>query len=364
MSPISVGDGLDKLSILEIKYKCADSEETKIEIRKAIDEISSSLGKYQSQVKFYYEQLYKTNKIIMDLNDKVRDTSIPCEEYYKLSVGLIENNEHCLRIKNKINYITDSSLKERINHKMNKIVVAPHFGLGDMFMMVGAIRYYSLIYEQVITFCTQHNYSTVQKIFQDDKSIQIDISDWNDIYRQLDTKYNNSDYKVVRCGLVIPGNDLKDLGDEFYNHFYQNINLDPSIRFNYFYITRDLVHEKHIFDNTVGKIDKYIFTHDKGNNPFAEFFKDKEDMCVYHPNRNYYPEGHKYHHVWNGYHENIVSYATIIENASEIYVVDSSFWCFINFLNVKATKRVILDPKWYNIKYFPHENERNKWTFV
>ncbi|AYV84296.1 MAG: hypothetical protein Hyperionvirus21_30 [Hyperionvirus sp.] len=360
-SPISVGDGLDKLTILELKCESVDSEEKKIEIRKEINQISLNLVEYQSRVKFYYEQLYKTNKIIWDLCEKVHGTRIPYKEYNQLSVAIIENNDRRFRIKNKINYVTDSSLNEQKNFKMKKIVVAAHWGLGDMFMMVGAIRYYSISYDQVITFCTQHNYSTVQKIFEDDPTIKIDIGDFHEVNALLDGKYNNSDFKVVRCGYYIPWNNL---GNEFYNHFYQDINLDPSIRFKYFHISRDLVCEKNIFDNTVGKVGKYIFTHDKGDSPFGEYFKDKEDMCVYHPNRNFYPEGHKYHHVWDGYHENIVSYGTIIENASEIYVVDSSFWCFINFLNIKATKRVIVEPKWYNIRNFPDENERNKWTFV
>ncbi|AYV84297.1 MAG: hypothetical protein Hyperionvirus21_31 [Hyperionvirus sp.] len=363
LSPVSVGESLDKLTVLELMYKSVGSDEKKIEIEKEIDEMSSSLAKYKSQVIFYYGQLYKTNKIIWDLCEKVMDARIPCQEYNQFSVAISENNDHRSRIKKKINFITDSSLKEQKYFGMKKIVLGPHLGLGDMFMMIGAIRYYSISYDRVITFCTGDNYWTVQKIFQDDPTIQIDIAGYDEMATLLNGKYNNYDYKVVRCGYVIAGNNNFDT-HEFYTNFYLDINLDPSIRYNYFHITRDLVHEKYIFDNTVGKIDKYIFTHDKGNNPFEEYFKDKEDICIYHPNRNYYSEGHKYYHVWNGYHNNIVSYGTIIENASEIYVVDSSFWCFINFLNLKATKRVILDPKWYNIHNYPHKSERNKWTFV
>ncbi|AYV84299.1 MAG: hypothetical protein Hyperionvirus21_33, partial [Hyperionvirus sp.] len=312
------------------------------------------------------------NRIIWDLCEKVIDTRIPCEEYNQLSIAIIENNDRRSRIKKKINFITHSSLKEQKYFKTKRIVLAAHLGIGDMFTMTGAIRYYSICYDRVIIFCKGYNYSTVQKLFQDDPTIQIDIVGYNerkddtDGYKEmaalLNGKYNNSDYKIVRCGFVIPGNDNFDK-HEFYNHFYKDINLDPSIRYKYFHITRDLVHEKYIFDNTVGKVKKYIFTHDKGNSPFEEYFKDK-DICIYHPSRNYYSEGHKYYHVWNGYHENIVSYATIIENASEIYVLDSSFYCLSTYLNLKATKRVVLDPKWHNIYNYPHENERNKWTIV
>lgn len=362
--PISVGEGIDKLTILEIKNKYVNSEEKKYEIKKEIDEITPLLSNYLSQINFHYSQLYKTNEIIWDLCDKVRDKNVIPIEYSNLCVSIIEHNDNRFRIKNKINYICDSSLKEQKNYKSKKIVIVPHLGLGDMFTMVGAIRYLSIKYDQVITFAKSNNYGTVKKIFQDDITISVnEVVDDNHMIQQINKQYNNLDYEIIKCGCH--SGKFYDPYGKFYDKFYENINLDKKIRFSHFHIYHDLVYEKAIYDNLVVKVNKYVFVHFKESNPFSDFFKNMDDnIYIYHPNKNYYPEGHKFHHVWDGYHNNIVNYTTIIENASEVYLVDSSFFCLTTYLNLKATKKVLHHTGKYNILDYIHEDEQKNWILI
>lgn len=362
--PISIGEGLDKLTILEIKYKNINDVQKKQEIKKEIDAIAPLLEPYKTQTGFYADTLYKLNHNIWDLCDMIRDKSIQSDMYSKLCIDIIENNDNRFRIKNKINLVTNSSLKEQKNYKMKKAVICPHLGLGDMFTMVGAIRYYSINYDEVTIFTKPHYCGTVKNIFADDNTIKIVIADDDKKMIQLVTEqYSLNDYKIFKVGVHLPNKIWK--GD-FYDDFYRDLNLSPCIRFSHFHIQRNSEYEKKLYDDTVGKLDnEYIFVHDKGTEIFKEFNLMDRDICVYHPNMNFYPEGHKYHHIWNGMHDNIVSYATIIENASEIYCIDSSFFCLATYLNLKATKRIVTTvSKWYNIKNYIHQDEQNKWTYM
>jgi len=119
-----------------------------------------------------------------------------------------------------------------------------------------------------------------------------------------------------------------------------------------------------IFDDTVGKVSKYIFLHDKVGNEFELYLKNT-DICIYNPNRNYYEndKSHKYYNVWNGMHDNIINYSTIIENASEIYVVDSSFFCLLTYLKLKADIKFV-KARGYNVRPYLPESEQSTWTCV
>jgi len=76
-------------------------------------------------------------------------------------------------------------------------------------------------------------------------------------------------------------------------------------------------------------------------------FKDKwntDHILTIDPNNNIYPPGHKWHALAEGYITHpILCYVKLIENASEIHVTDSSFYCFASLLSTKATKKVCYD---------------------
>lgn len=360
--PISMGEAIDKLTILEIKYKLIQDSQKKEEVKRELDIIYPLLEPIKKNLEFYIKCLYNTNASIWNLCDMIRSKSLTTDDYSKLCIDIIKQNDDRFRVKNKINLLTNSSIKEQKNYKPKKVVICPHLGLGDMFTVVGAIRYYSIKYDEVITFSKSHNYSTVKNIFADDNSIKIEIADDARMYQLLDEVYSKGEYDILKMGCHVPN---KVWYGHFYDDFYTDVSLTPDIRFSYFHISRNFEYEQKLYDDTVGKIGEYIFVHDKLERKFdLSNFVDLQDKYVYNPNYNYYPEGHKYHHIWNGMHDNITSYATIIENASEIYVIDSSFFCLLAHLNLKASKRVVLYSNWYEIKDYIRKEEQDKWTFI
>ena len=115
---ISVGELLDKISILEIKQKnIKDEQKIKI-ISKELESLNYSLKKdvrITDEIKSLYEDLKKINIKLWNIEDGKRD----CErngDFGEKSIQLarsvyIENDQRA-KIKNKINKISGSNISE------------------------------------------------------------------------------------------------------------------------------------------------------------------------------------------------------------------------------------------------------------
>lgn len=93
---------------------------------------------------------------------------------------------------------------------------------------------------------------------------------------------------------------------------------------------------------------EYIFVHTStqlAGEHFPRLEIDPEKK-YYHPNINITP----WNYFWEGKYKNVFDYALIIEKASEIHVVDSSFFCLALLLNLSAKKLVVYPRpnKWLN----------------
>jgi hypothetical protein len=91
----------------------------------------------------------KVNKHIWLLMDHLRDGSLSEQEYYKLCKECIELNDVRFRIKNKINYISNSILKEQKGYKISRIVLEIK---DDIFSkeINNHIKYSSFLYDEII----------------------------------------------------------------------------------------------------------------------------------------------------------------------------------------------------------------------
>ena len=109
--PISVGELLDKISILEIKAFLTDNEY----IRKELEDlnlIKSTLTQFTLE---YEVQLKKVNEILWKIEDKIRKKEKLQEfdeEFIELARNVYKNNDKRSIIKQKINELTNSEYKE------------------------------------------------------------------------------------------------------------------------------------------------------------------------------------------------------------------------------------------------------------
>ena len=115
---VSVGELLDKISILEIKQKnIKDEQKIKI-ISKELESLNYSLKKdvhITDEIKSLYEDLKKINIKLWNIEDGKRDCERNGdfgEKFIQLARSVYIENDQRAKIKNKINKISGSNILE------------------------------------------------------------------------------------------------------------------------------------------------------------------------------------------------------------------------------------------------------------
>jgi len=115
---ISVGELLDKISILEIKQKnLKDSEKIKI-VTKELESLNSTLKNDVSltdEIKSLYNDLKNINSKLWDIEDEKRDCERNKnfgEKFIELARSVYIENDNRAKIKNKINQLSGSNIAE------------------------------------------------------------------------------------------------------------------------------------------------------------------------------------------------------------------------------------------------------------
>jgi hypothetical protein len=115
---ISVGELLDKISILEIKQKnLKDNEKIEI-VNKELESLNMTLKKdvtMTEEIQSLYQDLKKINSMLWDIEDGKRD----CErnkdfgdKFIELARSVYIENDNRAKIKNKINQLSGSNISE------------------------------------------------------------------------------------------------------------------------------------------------------------------------------------------------------------------------------------------------------------
>lgn len=286
---VSLGEAVDKLTILVIKLiKISDSRREDVE--KELQVVKKEVKPFLPKIMHYYKQLYEINLEIWELQDQIRDMKRD-NTYVDKCLKILDENDRRFRVKNKINHICNSLLKEQKGYKKKKCIFLGHFGLGDIINMVGAVRYFSTVYDEiclpVISKYTQH----VNSIYEDDPSIRIlSINYVNDfpykVCRMLSNDLKQEGYDILGYDTFCTKEKCTDVGVP--ERFYKDLGLDPEIRKKYFYINFEKL------DNYLcGLLDdniKYAFVHEISTN--KHFFNmvdpNSTDLLCINPSRNMY----------------------------------------------------------------------------
>lgn len=202
---------------------------------------------------------------------------------------------------------------------MSSIILYHHLGLGDHIMCHGIVREYCKKYEKAAIFTLPQNYPSVSFMYKDLKNLTIIKGD--KIFAQNfisanASKPENEKYDYVK---IVGFQNLNwHSAIPLEKQFYNIAGVDLSKKWDNFFIERDLQRERNLFKKSALKED-YAFVHDD----VKRNYKIKEDkigknLKIFKPN----PE----------LTDNIFDYITIIENAKEIHVIDSSFMFLIDCL--------------------------------
>jgi hypothetical protein len=115
--PVSVGELLDKITILQIKSLFTDDEYVQKELEE-LNQIKSTITQYLLE---YEVQLKKINETLWKIEDKIRQKEKNQEfdgEFIELARSVYINNDERAEIKRKINERTNSYYKEIKIHQV------------------------------------------------------------------------------------------------------------------------------------------------------------------------------------------------------------------------------------------------------
>jgi GNAT superfamily N-acetyltransferase len=376
---VSCGEALDKLSILEIKMDKINDQRV-IDVKKEYDTLAPILKPVISayHCEFLYNLLKTVNLKIWNDQDLFRDGDKI--DKGRLCTEIIGDNDKRFRIKNKLNARLNSSLKEQKGYKITKALVISHLLMGDQILMVPAVRYLSMIYDEVHVWSIKKFIEQIRLFYVDDPCIKvIECSDnwWRDpqfyLTNGLDgigvNAYQKNDIYAGGIHVEYVKGVTNVCCDRVPYCFYGHMGLPHHIYWDYFHINQTIT--SHELLNMLGH-DKscgqesipYVFIHAEiGAGPLftiseveARLGQSHDDILFVDPNVNRYPPGHHFYEIARKLvGHKINDYIQLMIHANYIYVSDSCFFCLAMQLGLKT-------PHCYVKTRNPHTNYDYMWS--
>lgn len=350
--PVSLGEALDKLTILDIKLqKINDDRRSDVQVE--YNMLKEKLKDELTECSYYYRILKEINLSIWDMQDDFRDKK---GDQTTLCMKIIEENDRRFRVKKKINDFINSSLKEQKGYTRTNAIILTHLGNGDHITCNGLVRYYSTKYDSVTVVCKKQNLHNIKEFYADDKSINFYTVETNYIYRptQFEKYAKSNNYDDV----IVTGHTKNKNYNDLPFCFYEFIDVPHSVFWNYFHVPT-LPKAQELY-NTIKNYD-YIFVHNSSSKgevfKVEEIFKELyENVLVINPCKNVYSQDHTFYSIAQSLcNESIASYKLVMENARINVVCDSSFFCFMMNLELKYDDNFLYTSKnsnWNYIKIF------------
>jgi|LakMenEpi03Aug12_release.lakeMendotaPanAssembly.Ray.scaffolds.fasta_scaffold237533_2 hypothetical protein len=174
---VSLADGLDRLTILEIKQMKIRSPEKLVEIQKEIDALHE-FAPFKQTYAFHYGLLLYTNLQVWDSMDKVNATDPTARntvDFADLAAKVYEYNDQRFRIKRLLNTMSCSALKEQKSYGAKHVTLS----VRDVYACIPVINYLSVQYDTV-SFQSEHTdvlkriFTTPNFVYEDIPSDKID----------------------------------------------------------------------------------------------------------------------------------------------------------------------------------------------
>jgi hypothetical protein len=198
--PISLGEALDKLTILDIKLdKILDDRKNNIKIE--YDVLYNILNSYINKFPLLYKSLKKINEYIWDMMNDLRDGSLDDNSYLPICKKTILYNDIRFRIKNKINILHNSKIKEEKGYNCT-IFTVNIINYDNINELIEPLLYLSFKYDKVII-KSSINIDIINEYFKYDKFIVFDNNITNYSLTINENLSNDELYSILNI------NDLK-----------------------------------------------------------------------------------------------------------------------------------------------------------
>jgi hypothetical protein len=117
---ISIGELLDKISVLQIKKERISDEKKLHEINKELEVLTKICKENLNSYEEFLERLKKVNEVIWDMGDEIRKKAKAKEfdkEYLEVSINIHFTNDERFKIKDEINKHFGSEIKEQKSYE-------------------------------------------------------------------------------------------------------------------------------------------------------------------------------------------------------------------------------------------------------
>jgi hypothetical protein len=151
--------------------------------------------------------------------DILRDANISNEEYLIKCKECIEANDVRFRIKNKINFVAKSVLKEQKGYNILRV----GFNLKNeniiLSNFINSIKYYSILYDEIVISVNTKDIEFIKNIFNYDPTIIItnDILYNDKIYYNKIFDFTNKNFSLNNIYTEL--NITEDIISKYFNNF-------------------------------------------------------------------------------------------------------------------------------------------------
>ena len=349
--PVSLGEALDKLTILDIKCSKITDTERKAAAKKEYDVLYAILKEFVTKYAWHYKILLEVNLAIWNQQDKFHGQAEGAAKPTEVELGqicsvILDENDRRFRVKAKINHITSSTLREVKGYAKKKAFFYGHLGLGDMFWLNGAVRWLATCYDEVLVVCKKKYGENVAALYADDPSIKLHlIEDDNELqpfsihHRGL---WEQKGYTVYACGnhLINPFEvPTKPWIYDFPHCFYDDLKIPRSVRQDYFYIPTNPESDA-LVRLVKNWSSRYIIVHQQSQNKRLEIWdkvRQETQDPVFDLNENHYPLGHPFYILAEMIvNKPLYMYKGLLEQATEIHLLESSVYCMASHLDLSG----------------------------
>lgn len=344
--PVSLGEALDKLSILEIKLKKISEIDRRRDVQTEYDILFGKLETYVKQWSYYYRLLFEINLDIWELQDKFHGKDLSADEGAKICKKILEENDRRFRVKSKLNHAALSNLREQKGYTKKKAFIYTHLGLGDMFWMNGAVRYLATAYDEVLVVCKERNKLNVGMMYADDPSIRILLIEDDSMLfpiKQTQEFFKKEGYDIFRCGNHTDKPRIYD----FPYSFYDDLGMDRAIRTRYFHVA-NFLETNELYEKVKSVSSDYIIVHQQSSGKKMDIWShvanevNKNEIPILDINENHYLEGHPFYKIAQEVvGKPMLHYKRLLEEAKEIHLLESSMYCFASHLDLSHVQKKI-----------------------
>ena len=192
--PISIGEIIDKITILQLKQQFIKDKTKLVDISYELDLLNPLVESYIKKYNSHFKYLKWVNKEIWEQNElrtKINDKEI----VKNMIVDIMIDNDARFRLKNRLNYLLDSAVKEHKSYN-NKICILL---IDDVKIdMTGLINYLSIHNDELNIIVKNLEQKYIINHLKLDNSLNIFTikSDFNRLYDILIKENKNENIKI------------------------------------------------------------------------------------------------------------------------------------------------------------------------